>query len=343
MALIYINLEIANDCEGQCKLACNKVTDAMLLVPNDPSILVPPNTAIIAYIAEGPLLCGDFCRYQVSFDDSYLVDPAQIILQADFSCIDCFKCKDRYLEGLGIESVAYSPITKIITFTKNDGTTLTIDLLDLEDSTICEEVLNCVNVDPDTISGDGSVGAPFSAIQQTLTPSNTCIEGGIGPDYAIRDFTQIGPNDYTLNGAPEHKTVHGRELFADVTLSPGDPLDSQQVVVNNPSACRSLKVLVFSVVTQSFQSTSPSATSTSSTRHRLKINGVDQNGVSAGPAYDNQILAGQTFETSFGPLMGIDVIAPGGSSTYVQEVEHISGPNDIVFETRQLAYIGSTD
>jgi hypothetical protein len=86
----------------------------------------------------------------------------------------------------------------------------------------------------------------------TITSDNTCVDGGVGATYMIREITNTGSNAFTINGAPEHTTISNSAGSAltpvGVTVNAAALFTSPNavtLVVNNPSTCRAVHGLVY--------------------------------------------------------------------------------------------------
>jgi len=80
-----------------------------------------------------------------------------------------------------------------------------------------------------------------------FTATNTCPAGGVGSTWMIREVTDIGNNDFTINGAPEHTCIFSTLSYLPAGLPAAlaavgnvDLANSGTMTLNNPSTCRSV-------------------------------------------------------------------------------------------------------
>jgi hypothetical protein len=190
--------------------------------------------------------------YTVEYNDTDLTDASYRVRKCDVIYNCCYACSqaytDRQLEGY-VQSVlgdnvnnadAQNPVITEQPIAVTDS--LSIDLTssgsfghtiraDARISATADNVLS--------IQADG-----LYVPDTEFTSSNTCALGGVGLAYAIRGLTDLGNNNFLINGAPEHSTGSnsGVQLVGPTVTNVGvTQLLNQNILINNPSTCRDFR------------------------------------------------------------------------------------------------------
>lgn len=103
-----------------------------------------------------------YTQYKFTYDETKLVDPSTPLVEADIKGVVCEGCLSQWIREQVGNEIFVEQYGDVVTIISQHGCEFTIDVSGGELS--CESVLACINVDPETISGDGSVEYPFSAI-----------------------------------------------------------------------------------------------------------------------------------------------------------------------------------
>lgn len=101
-------------------------------------------------------------------------------------------------------------------------------------------------------NGDGIVDFTFCEGFCSIVADNDCVNGGVGTDYMVREFT-IANDVLTVNSAPEHTSVSANSPRIIVVPGPGNPSTvalqrvdqaTAQLSITNPSLCRNMEVQI---------------------------------------------------------------------------------------------------